>query len=386
MWKFALGYVILQVRGLSLERFINDLVRKGIRAWDVCRVTATELSIKIPCKDFDKLIELRRKHRCSIHILGRCGVPFFIAALWRRKVLLFGLLLSICGIVFLSTRLLFITVSGVEGDEAMEIIAALEGYGIRRGANVKDIDWVDVATTVGAQTESIKWLGLNHLGVVLYIEAREATPQEAYPDYTQTCEIVADREGMITRINCTRGQAAVEVGDWVNIGDILISDTVVYQDFPPYYTHAEGEVWAAMQYNASVVAPTTVEELVLSGNTERYYRIELSGHTLFEKGTSFERYETVNEKTVQSSFVLCPITVTLGEYAELISYERELSEDESKEWGLMMAELQALSLVPNEAEILVKNSYAQNCDGQWIAFCSVTTEESIGVQRITEHE
>ncbi|MDO4564531.1 MAG: sporulation protein YqfD [Clostridia bacterium] len=386
MWKFALGYVILQIRGLSLERFLNGLLSLGIGAWDVRRVSSTELFVTIPCKDFEKLRGLRRRCPCKIHIAGRGGMPFFLVRLWRRKILLFGMLLACSAIAFLSTRILFVSVTGVEGELAYTIAEKLYERGIRRGAYRGGIEWLQIATEIGAQTDGIKWLGLHQRGVLVIAEAWEATEQEPYPDYTQTRRIVADREGMITRISCVRGQAAVKVGDRVKTGDVLISDEVIYQDFPPYYTYAEGEVFAAMQYSATVTAPDTVWELEASGNVEPYFRLMLSETVLFETGCSFERYQLVTSGRVQTGEFLVPLIVVRGEYEELQRVERVLSSDEKRQWALMMAEMQATAQAPLDAEILVKNSYVQEYEGRWVATCTITTEEKIGVVEETAHE
>lgn len=386
MWKFALGYVIIQIRGLSLERFLNLMLQAGIESWDVFRSGRTELSLCIRCKDFEKLLKIRRRCRCSVHIVERCGAPFFVARLWRRKVLLFGTLLAFAFICFLSTRILFISISGGRTVDKQGIMQSLEEYGIKRGASNSAFDWRSIGSKLAAGMKEVKWIGFHRRGVYLEVEVQEAVQQQPYTDYSQSSEIIALKGGMITRIDCFRGTAVVKVGDRVEAGDVLLSDTVVYLDFPPYYTHAHGEVYAAMQYSASMEAPRSITELVPSGRTEPYSKVFVAGKEIFEKQCSFESYELFNIQSVEASELILPITVVKGEYHELVEVERELSEDETKQWSMMLAEQGALEQVPDEAEILTKSCYVKDCDGTWVAVCTITTEEKIGVQRETKHE
>ncbi|MDD3400128.1 MAG: sporulation protein YqfD [Eubacteriales bacterium] len=382
MWKFALGYVILTIRGLSLERFLNLLLQSGVEAWDVQRMGRTQLRLCIPVKDFEKLPLIRRKCRCSIHIERKCGMPFFAARLWKRKVLCMGMFAAFAAICFLSTRVLFVNYMD---QGAVQLQTALQESGVKVGVSLST-DWTRLSNMISAQSEGIKWLGISRRGVYLSVETKAADEKPLTVDYSKSAQIIAQKGGMITRVDCFRGQAAVKVGDRVESGDVLISDTVVYKDFPPYYTHARGEVFAAMQYSTSVTAPTSIMELVPTGRIKRYFRITLNGTEIYQTGCGFVYYQTCFCEPIAATQTLIPLEVSFGEYIELEERERILTEDESVSWALMLAEQQALELVPKDAAILVMSCQLRNCDDEKIAFCTITTEENIGVPKETQHD
>ena len=67
-------------------------------------------------------------------------------------------------------------------------------------------------------------------------------------DEDEYCNIVSDKNGVITKINAQSGTANVKVGDTISEGDILINGWMEGKYTGVRYVHAKGEIEARVWY------------------------------------------------------------------------------------------------------------------------------------------
>jgi hypothetical protein len=77
--------------------------------------------------------------------------------------------------------------------------------------------------------------------VVEYTPVEEKLP---VTDKDSPMNVVACKRGQITLVECYNGQRSVKEGDYVSVGDLLISGVVVNGDGSEKITHASGRVLA----------------------------------------------------------------------------------------------------------------------------------------------
>ena len=87
-WNYFLGYVVISVNGLSLEKFINLCVSRGIKLWGIRRISYTSLTAKIGIRDFKSLPPIVRRVGCRVKIIDKRGFPFGIR--FRHRKMLIG--------------------------------------------------------------------------------------------------------------------------------------------------------------------------------------------------------------------------------------------------------------------------------------------------------
>ena len=68
IWNYFLGYLVIRVDGLSLEKFINLCVSRGVKLWGIKRINYTSLTANISIKDFKSLPPIVRIVRCKVKI------------------------------------------------------------------------------------------------------------------------------------------------------------------------------------------------------------------------------------------------------------------------------------------------------------------------------
>ena len=97
-WK---GYVQIQIRGNSPERFMNLCRNRGIILWKIRRQGEYDTCC-LALRDVWKLKALVKKSGVSIRIIKKRGIPFFINRNKNRKAAYFSACFSFLGIYLLS--------------------------------------------------------------------------------------------------------------------------------------------------------------------------------------------------------------------------------------------------------------------------------------------
>ena len=91
--KFLRGYVLIKVWGFAPERFLNLCSNKEILLWDIKKEDDI-FYMNISLSGFKKLRSIARKTRVRVVILKRCGLPFLMPGILKKKVFIAGLILT----------------------------------------------------------------------------------------------------------------------------------------------------------------------------------------------------------------------------------------------------------------------------------------------------
>lgn len=385
MWHFIKGYVILKVEGVYLEQFMNLLRARRIPLWGVRRREDRSVEISIYRQDFKKLLPLRRQCHCRIRIVKKVGLPVLLKSLQRRKVLLFGtaLLLGLLG--FSSQRIWFVEVTGCHNMDEEVLLTTLAQQGVGWGKNIRSLILSDIGRRVEALYDEIAFLGLEREGVFLKVTVWEARGDGENLDYTVSCDVVAEKSGIVTRLTVYRGEARVKVGDRVEKGDILISGTVTARDESlTYTTHAMGEIYVARVYEGEAQAPVYESTEVETGEEVPYMALVLGGKLLWEQASPYEKQLLYQQEGVQLWNLFCPLQLLTGVYRETVVEEIPLEEEGQREQALALAQQRALLQVPRSDAVLMIHSYTCRREGALWGICTVTAEEKTGIQREIE--
>ncbi len=103
MWNYAKAYAIIQIEGLSLERFLSLAVRKGITLRDVKRTGPKLLVLTAAASQLSELVSIADYTRVNLIVLKRGGLEVLWGRLWERKVLLLGTAAGLLALCILST-------------------------------------------------------------------------------------------------------------------------------------------------------------------------------------------------------------------------------------------------------------------------------------------
>ncbi len=388
MWKNLSGYVILNVQGLGLARFLRSLLFSNIPVFDISHIDETTARLSVRAKDFHRLLPIRRRERCKIRILEKHGLPFLIQTLMRRPVLLYGIPVAWAILFLLCSRIWMIQITGTERTDPDTVMELLHEHGIAVGKVPRGNVLILAADDISARLPDAAWVSLNRDGVLLRVQVTESIPQSETPDTSVPADLVAKKDAIILSVQTKRGKCQIKPGQIVSQGTVLISGHVMYSpDKTTYDTRADGIVLGSCTYSATADLPETVAEHTLSGNTETLRTISVCGFPLWQQKTTFAGFMTDEEQSKAVSLFGLPIAIRTQTCSEVIERERRLAESERQEQAELYALTDAMALVPHDAKICGYQTVLQKKGDRTFVQCTVVTEENIAqIKEYGPHE
>ncbi len=199
---------------------MNLTIREGISLHDLSSREDT-IIVKVAPRDFKKLRPLLRRTGCSVHILERKGGLLLSLLGKHRRGLLVGFVLFCCLLYFLTSFVWNINIIGNETIGKDEILAALEKCGATVGTFKKQLDLSRLEKALLLEVEELSWVGAHLRGVFLEVQVVER--QREPVDLKDSCDLIASKDGLVVDILVLAGEAAVEAGETVRKGQLLIS-------------------------------------------------------------------------------------------------------------------------------------------------------------------
>src|SRR5690554_4117963 len=140
IWNYIRGYVIIRIRGLTLERLLNLALSKDIYLWNVNRLSNTRIEATVSLSGLEALEAIVNKSGCEIEIIGKTGLPFILNRLKYKKMFALGVAVFISLILFLSSLLWKIEIIGIEQIPKDKLVNLLKDNDIRVGIFKHRID------------------------------------------------------------------------------------------------------------------------------------------------------------------------------------------------------------------------------------------------------
>lgn len=220
--SYICGYVNISVEGYFIERFINMCISKRILLWNTKREKSTYLQTNISIKDFKRIKEVAKKTKCRININKKKGLPFMLNKYKKRKIFVLALLVIIISILATSRYIWNIEIIGNEKINTEEILQQLNEKGIVIGAEKSKIDPEEIIRKIRLKRDDIAWMSIDLNGTNAIIKIVENTEKPEILDKNDYCNIVANKSGVITKINARTGTPVVKIGDVVTKDTILV--------------------------------------------------------------------------------------------------------------------------------------------------------------------
>jgi similar to stage IV sporulation protein len=319
--------VTLRITGPFPERLMNLCAQERIDFWRLTWLDDHTIRLTTRRQTLSKLRQLGERVGCQVEVESSRGAPDLLLRFRTRYAFLVGLALSLCAVMVLSRFVLTIEVTGNERVPTAKILTQLRQLGICPGVYGPSLDRQQAAQEMQLQMEDLAWVGINLHGTRLEVIVRETIQTPDRVDETGYYDIVARADGIITQVEAELGEAAVQEGDTVLAGEVLISGTVSmeppqYSDLPTryYQTHARGRVWARTWRTLTAAIP--MEAQVKTEGTARstVWSLYWMGRRVRLFGTAQD--EALCEKMVQVYRAVLPGEVVLPVALTRETYQR----------------------------------------------------------------
>ncbi|HEX3030119.1 MAG TPA: sporulation protein YqfD [Clostridia bacterium] len=388
LWNYIRGYVIIEVEGYFLEKFINICINKQIFLWDIKRRKNSKMYLRVSIRAFKSLPPIARKTGCRIRIIKKCGLPFKIHKFKARKMFVIGAAVFIFLIYLMSSFVWTIEVKGNDRISTQTIVDKLASIGIKPGVLKFGINLDAAANKMMLQEEDLSWIGVSIKGTKVKVQVFERVKAPKLVPDEKPCDIIASKDGVIKSISTKIGQQAVNNDDTVTKGQLLISGTVESKnkDVKPKVVHAMGTVKARTWYEAESPVNFVLSEKVRTGKVKNKYSVVLFSkkfNLFFKKagGKNYERVEVRHKLSIGKDLVF-PFELISDKYYEEKTINKELDIDEAKKIAVDNAYSKAKKNIPDNAEIEKRTvSFVENDDGELTAKVIVECIENIGVAR-----
>ena len=359
LFSYILGYLTITIEGYYIERFINICKNKKIAIWNLKRNEQISITFKAGVNDFKDICNIAKKVKCKVKIKNKKGLPFLLYRYKKRKIFLI-LLIMIASIIVLSSNFIWnVEIKEENGNILENIEGDIEEAGLKVGELKSKINTKDIINKIRLERDDIAWMGIELKGTNAIVKIVKADAKPEIIDENEYCNIVADKAGVITKINSQSGTANVQVGDTVNVGDVLINGWMEGKYTGIRYVHSKGEIEARVWYTEYKNLNYKTTERRETGLYENKYSLKINNFKInFQKGVSkfkiYDKIETENKFKIFSDFYL-PISIIKTTNKEIEEIQKIYQVDEAKKLGIQELEEKLDSEIENKESIVSKN-------------------------------
>ena len=133
VFHFMKGYVIINVSGLGIERFLYICAKRKIALFNMGTPSDNGIALCMSISDFRRIKPAVRKSGAYIRIVKKCGLPFLAKQFRRRYILLFGFVIMACAMFISSFFIWSVEIQKRQSrSDAREAFRSVQHYGAPR--------------------------------------------------------------------------------------------------------------------------------------------------------------------------------------------------------------------------------------------------------------
>ena len=383
------GYVKIRVWGFAPQRFINLCSNKGVLLWNIEKQDAV-YTMCVSLKAFYQLRPIARKTKVRVVISERCGLPFFVPGMLKRKAFLAGCFLTVAFWILSSMFVWDIRVSGNLQVTEDVFLKFLEEEGVHTGMRRSDLNIGELEKQIRRRFPQVTWTSGRLDGVRLLIELKEndmPIPVENEDVTENGKDLVAQYDGVITDMIVRSGVPKVSIGSEVAKGDILVEGKIpIYaedgtvREYRPVISDADIVMEHTENFRAHLASDYIRKKY--TGREKTYYFIHFGDREWRPKGKSpYLQYDSILDTCSVKVLEYLRIPCTLGRitYREYQKTEYLYTTQEAKTI-LQKKILDFLETLDEKGvQIISKDVKIETKRAGWTAHGELTLQEAAGV-------
>jgi len=363
IFNYIIGYIRISIEGYYIERFINICGNEKITIWNLKRNKNVKLELNIGIKDLKKVAKIAKQTKCKIKIIKKKGLPFLFNRYRKRKLFFVFLLVIIIGLGISSNFVWNIQIVEEDKESIENLYQDVVESGLEIGKMKSKINTKDIINKVRLKRNDIAWMGIELKGTNAIVKVVKATAKPEIVDDNEYCNIVSDKQGIITKINAQNGTIAVKVGDTVNVGTTLINGWMEGKYTGLRYVHAKGEIQAKVWHTKNKKILYNATEKTETGNIENKYQIKINNFeiNLSKRLSKFKIYDTIvleNKFKIFSDFYL-PISLVKITNKEIKEEQKNYNVEQAKDLGIEQLQVELDNEIEDKSKVVNKiiNTY-----------------------------
>ena len=363
IFNYIIGYIRISIEGYYIERFINICGNEKITIWNLKRNKNVKLELNIGIKDLKKVAQIAKQTKCKMKIIKKKGLPFLFNRYRKRKLFFVFLLVIIIGLGISSNFVWNIQIVEEDKESIENLYQDVVESGLEIGKMKSKINTKDIINKVRLKRNDIAWMGIELKGTNAIVKVVKATAKPEIVDDNEYCNIVSDKQGIITKVNAQNGTIAVKVGDTVNVGTTLINGWMEGKYTGLRYVHAKGEIQAKVWHTKNKKILYNATEKTETGNIENKYQIKINNFeiNLSKRLSKFKIYDTIvleNKFKIFSDFYL-PISLVKITNKEIKEEQKNYNVEQAKNLGIEQLQEELDNEIEDKSKVVNKiiNTY-----------------------------
>ena len=310
---------------------LRRISQAGIHIYDVRMVGDLSFRFRVRRWDYRGLAAESEKRGDSLRIVDRGGLYWTVKGLFRRPVLMVGLVMLFAMAILLPSRICFVQVEGNCQVPVRLIVEKATVCGIRFGALRQEVRSEKMKNALLSAIPELQWAGVNTKGCVAVISVREKTSVTEKSAEPAVSSIFASRDGIVVSCTVEQGRALCRPGQAVRQGELLISG---YTDcgLTIHASRAIGEIFGQTRRDLQAVTPGESTYQVCPAEDQRKYALVIGKKRInFYKdsgilGATCDKMSTVNYLTLPGGFQL-PLALVSERWISYDCSARPVPED-----------------------------------------------------------
>lgn len=270
-WFF--GYVVFTFSGGFTDGFINRCYHEKINIKDISAENGV-LTARCSIGAYKRLHKIAFRSGGKVKLVKKRGLPFLLHPLKGRWGVFCGMLFFVLLVSFMGGFIWNITVIGNQTLETSKIVDYLAQNGFKTGVRWSETDKENLEFAVMADFDRVAWISINRIGCLAQVEIRETTPKPEIENNNLITNVTAKKDGVIVKVTALGGWPAVQAGDAVTTGDLLISGVYEPEEYSQpqknHFARAHGSVIAKTNSRITVNIPREQSEKICT--SEKQYK------------------------------------------------------------------------------------------------------------------
>ncbi|MDI6601706.1 MAG: sporulation protein YqfD [Thermoanaerobacteraceae bacterium] len=359
IFRYIAGHARLKVIGLSIEKFINRAQSSDIILLDIKRNKYREVTFRVNRYDTEKVKKIAEQLGLEVEIIKESGLLYYLQCFLKHRSFASGMLIFIL-LLYLSTSFVWaVEIKGNEEIATEELEEIVEELGVKPGVLKSVIDHDRFILELLNREKRLSWAEIEIKGVKARISVAEGKGPPEIIDYSVPCNIVAEKDGFLVKLLPLNGEKAVEDGNAVKKGQVLVSGIVYSELSGTRFVHALGQAWAHTYYTGE--AEVNINDYLYKETGNYAVRHELLINDLAipmyidNNDIGFEKYSVTIEDVLPARLTdYIPVGLHKVIYRELIEKDFNDALKIAKEKSEEQAFQKAQEGIPPDGKILQK--------------------------------
>ena len=381
--NFLRGNMLVAVECTMPERLFNLCAAHDIPFWDVKWQGGNAFTLRTTRWGYFRLKSVTKELDVSLAVRREKGAPMLLHRFRRRYVLIGAAAVFFLLFWWGNTFIWEIEIHGNESVPTEQILRALEKQGVKVGTRALSIDQEDLRNHILLELKDVSWLAVNVSGCTAHVQVVERHRPPMLLTDAEKCNVIAAKDGLVTKVEALDGKAEVIKGSTVTRGQILISGVVDSTMSGVRLLHGMGRVYARTWYELSTVVPLQVSQYDEIGKDRTHFALIFGKHRInfFAKGSVLgagcDKITLYKPLTLPFDFRL-PLTLAVEKVAYHDTFVAERTAEQARQEGEQALLRQLQTLLEEDGTVTSTRFAAVEKDGFMTVTLKAECLEQIG--------